>query len=66
MDSGIPFVELMEQKALWEDWYTHCLSGPGAGALSPEDQRLLHMDPDPNKLLDPSLLAGTSDRTFND
>jgi hypothetical protein len=45
----------MEQKVLWEDWYTHRFSGPGAGGLSPEDQKLLHMDP--NELLDPSLLA---------
>jgi hypothetical protein len=55
MDDGISFLELMEQKMLWEDWYTRRFSGPSADALSREDQRLLHMDP--NKLLDPGLLA---------
>jgi hypothetical protein len=40
---------------LWEDWYTRRFSGLSADALSREDQRLLHMDP--NKLLDPGLLA---------
>ena len=54
MDSGTPFVQLMEEKVLWEDWYTHRFSGPAVG-LSPKDQRLLHMDP--NELLDPSLLV---------
>ena len=44
----------MEEKVLWEDWYTHRFSGP-AGGPSPKDQRLLHMDA--NELLDPSLLA---------
>ena len=51
MDDGISFLELMEQKMLWEDWYTRRFSGSSANALSREDQRLLHMDP--NKLLDP-------------
>jgi hypothetical protein len=53
MDDGISFLELMEQKMLWEDWYTRRFSGASADALSGE--RLLHMDP--NKLLDPGLLA---------
>jgi len=55
MDDGISFLELMEQKMLWEEWYRRRFSGASADALSGEDQRLLHMDP--NKLLDPGLLA---------
>jgi hypothetical protein len=55
MDDGISFQKLMEQKILWEEWYMRRFSGVSADALSGEDQRLLHMDP--NKLLDPGLLA---------
>ncbi|MGA8567191.1 MAG: hypothetical protein WB580_05290 [Candidatus Binataceae bacterium] len=45
----------MKQKVLWEEWYTRRFSGVNVGALSPEERRLLNMDP--NKLLDPALLT---------
>jgi hypothetical protein len=54
MDTDVPFVELMKQKILWEDWYTRRFSGINVGTLSPEERKLLEMDP--NKLLDPALL----------
>jgi hypothetical protein len=47
MDDGISFLELMSRK---------CSGKIGIrAAFRREDQRLLHMDP--NKLLDPGLLA---------
>ncbi|MGA7763578.1 MAG: hypothetical protein WCA59_17670 [Candidatus Binataceae bacterium] len=55
MDGGIRFTDLMKQKVLWEEWYTRRFSGVNVGALSPEERRLLNMDP--NKLLDPALLT---------
>jgi len=55
MDSGVRFIDLMKQKVLWEEWYTRRFSGVNVGALSPEERRLLDMDP--NKLLDPALLT---------
>jgi hypothetical protein len=54
MDTDVPFVELMKQKILWEEWYTRRFSGINVGTLSPEERKLLEMDP--NKLLDPALL----------
>jgi hypothetical protein len=54
MDRDVQFVELMKQKILWEDWYTRRFSGIKVGPLSPEERKLLDMDP--NKLLDPALL----------
>jgi hypothetical protein len=55
MDSGVQFMELMRQKLLWEEWYTRRFSGINVGALSPDERRLLDMDP--NKLLDPALFS---------
>jgi len=55
MDGGVRFTELMKQKVLWEEWYTRRFSGVNAGGLSPEERKLLNMDP--NKLLDPALLT---------
>lgn len=55
MDSDIQFTELMKQKVLWEEWYTHRFSERDVGVLSPDERRLLDMDP--NKLLDPTLFA---------
>jgi hypothetical protein len=54
MDTDVPFVELMKQKILWEEWYTRRFSGINVGTLNPEERKLLEMDP--NKLLDPALL----------
>ena len=61
MDSDIQFTELMEQKVLWEEWYTHRFSERDVGVLSPDERRLL--DIDPNKLLesDPVRISTTSD-----
>jgi hypothetical protein len=55
VDSDIQFTELMEQKVLWEEWYTYRFSERNVGVLSPDERRLLDMDP--NKLLDPTLFA---------
>ena len=55
MDSDMQFIELMEQKVLWEEWYTHRFSERDVGVLSPDERRLLDMDP--NKLLDPTQFA---------
>ena len=62
MDSDIQFTELMEQKVLWEEWYTYRFSKRNVGVLSPDERRLLDderrlLDMDPNKLLDPTLFA---------
>ena len=54
VDTDVPFVELMKQKILWEEWYTRRFSGINVGTLNPEERKLLEMDP--NKLLDPALL----------
>ena len=55
MDSVGRFRELMEQKVLWEKWYTRRFSQRDVGALSPDERRLLDMDP--NEFLDPILSA---------
>ena len=55
MDYGGRFRELMEQKVLWEKWYTRRFSRSDVGTLSADERRLLDMDP--NEFLDPALLA---------
>jgi hypothetical protein len=55
MDRDVQFADLMKQKILWEEWYTRRFSGINIGTLSPEERKLLDMDP--NKLLDPALLT---------
>ncbi len=55
MDSTVRFTELMEQKVLWERWYTRRFSQRDAQALSSDERRLLDMDP--NELLEPTLMA---------
>jgi hypothetical protein len=52
---NVRFAELIEQKVLWERWYSRRFSRRDQGALSVNERRLLEMDP--NELLDPKLLA---------